>query len=952
MFKLIRKTDMPAYNGTGYFYKNDKTGMEVFSIENDSEELTASFTFATPSQDSTGLAHILEHTVLSGSAKYPVKDPFTEIYNSSPNTFLNAMTFCDKTMYPFSSPLKKDFDIIFDIYADAVFAPLLRKQSFEQEGVRFYNGKVDGVVFNEMRGALSSEDSIVNTYSVNKLYKGTPYEYDSGGNPVHITELTYEKYLERYRQWYSPANCRLFLYGKLNTVEYLEKIEKQYLTDECLTRWTGKKIMTLSEKRHGRYRPLRDMQYCPAKGANSVVLTWLTSSGDDPFETLVLSVLTDILLGEPGAPLYKAITESGLGKDLNPVSGMDSEFPILPFTVGFVDAKKNCEDRIESFILNELGKIAKNGLDKDAVKAALKRQAFRLREIQGSSYPYGITVAMRSARYWLRGTEPEYALDNETLLKRLEDEVAKGAFFEKWILKNLVKNKRRCLLTVKEDKNYEKKLQARLDEKYREFTGKIEPDVYRRAQADFEEFIKTEDSAKELKKIPRIKRKDIPNRIPHFDMKEQNIDKVSVRTLELFTRGICYINLAFDVTSLNEKEKKLLPLLVRFMQMCGTSEHDYTKIGTLVKQYTGGFLISQLNASKTDGNPLSVITVRTRALEEDTSEAFRLVNEILTDSDFSDYKRIKASLTDLVTDFESSYLEGANVFATISSSASLSAICKEGEISVGTSAYIYLSSILKKFSSEKKHLRDSMKRLRDKVISKSLMTIQIGCEKNFTDRALENVRTFINGLPDRKHRINTGFYTDFKKTKAKTLIQVGGGPSYNSVSFALKCKTEKELAAAILFSSVVSGNFLFETIRGKNGAYGAECHVDIQEKIFSMSSYRDPEIEETYKIFKEALSYKVSKSDIDYTVVTILGKELKPLTPKNMCYEAFRRSLFGITDAMYLERRKAILSLTVNDMEETSKRLKKDFSSKSIASVSSVKNSALFENGQIVKLTL
>ena len=247
MFDLIRKTPMKEYNGICYFYRHNRTGMEVLFIKNDSQEMTCAFTFATPSQDSKGLAHILEHTVLCGSKRFPVKDPFTEIYNSSPNTFLNAMTFYDKTMYPFSSPLKKDFDIIFDIYADAVFNPLLRRESFEQEGVRFFKNKVDGVVFNEMRGARSTEDSAVSTYSTNKLFEGTGYEYDSGGNPVYIAELTYEEYLERYRQWYSPANCRLFFFGDMDVQPYLDKLEELYLGPENDSRWSGKKIETRPE---------------------------------------------------------------------------------------------------------------------------------------------------------------------------------------------------------------------------------------------------------------------------------------------------------------------------------------------------------------------------------------------------------------------------------------------------------------------------------------------------------------------------------------------------------------------------------------------------------------------------------------------------------------------------------------------------------------------------------
>ena len=315
---------MPEYGGEACLYVHDVTGMEVFHIKNSDTERCCNFMFSTPSEDSKGVAHIIEHTVLCGSKRFPVKDPFSQVLLSSPNTFLNAITFTDKTMYPFASPLKKDFDILFDIYSDAVFAPLLRRESFLQEGIRAFDGKFDGVVFNEMCGARSTEDSVVQSCSTRDMFRGTPYEFDSGGDPINIVDLTYEEYLERYRKWYSPSNCRLFLYGDLDACEYLDKVEQRYLKG----REKGEKIIPKSaDYLMKELKPMRIHENCPAGDARSVVLTWLTTEGDDTLEVLTVSTLVDILLGNPGAPLYKAITESDLGDDLNPLSGTDVDSP-------------------------------------------------------------------------------------------------------------------------------------------------------------------------------------------------------------------------------------------------------------------------------------------------------------------------------------------------------------------------------------------------------------------------------------------------------------------------------------------------------------------------------------------------------------------------------------------------------------------------------------------------
>ncbi len=948
MFDLIRTTPMKEYNGTAYFYRHDRTGMEVLFIKNDSSEMTCAFTFATPSQDSKGLAHIIEHTVLSGSGRFPVKDPFTEIYNSSPNTFLNAMTFYDKTMYPFSSPLKKDFDIIFDIYSDAVFNPLLRRESFEQEGVRFFNGKVDGVVFNEMRGARSTEDSVVAAYSINKLFNGTGYEHDSGGNPEFIADLTYEEFIQRYRLWYSPANCRLFFFGNIEIQQYLDCIETRYLGPENDSRWVGKKIYTKpSDLVLPDVEDERDVRFCSSQNANSVVMTWLTNASDDPYECLTASILTDILLGNPGAPLYKAITESDLGDDLNSNCGMDGEYPFIPFTVGFVDAKPDKEDEIEKFIISALKEIVNKGLEPDAIDAALKRQAFKIREIKGTNEPYGLMVAMRAARYWLRGTEPEKGLDNLSGLERLKTECKGSKYFENWIRKNLIDNHRRCLLTVKEDKDCENRLQKILDEKCRKMERLIGLEKLKEYQKDFELFCVSEDSEEELSKIPRITRNDLPDRIPKLDLEEVTLDGVPVKTMKIFTRGICYINLAFDVTFLNEEEKKLLTLLIRFMQMSGTKKHDYSKLGTLVKKYTGDFNMIYCCASKTDGNPLSVVFVRTRALEEDVGNAFDITREILLETDFSDEKRIRSSLIDIITDIESDYLDSANAFATIHACSSLSAIDKEADITMGTQSYLYLKELL---DSEKK-LGPVLKDLHDRVFGKNRLTMQLGCEEEYLEKNITTSSVFIQSFPLVKEESSSDFYDRYNRPEYKnTRILVSSGPAYNALAFRVNCDSQSELAGISLFCSIVSGNFLFDEIRSKNGAYGAECHLDLQEKILSMSSYRDPQIQNTLKIFKEALSYRISEKELDSTVVTIIGKELKPMIPKAMCFEAFRRSLYGMSDDLYLRRRKVILSMTLEKLAEIARKLREDIERG--CSCSSVCSSVDDTSDQIIKLGL
>ena len=490
MFDLIRRTPLEDYNGEGLFYVHRETGMEVFHIKNTDAERTCSFIFATPSEDDKGVAHILEHTVLSGSERFPVKDPFIQVQKSSPNTFLNAVTFGDKTMYPFSSPLKKDFDNLFDLYADSVFAPLLRKNSFYQEGIRLFDGKPDGVVYNEMLGSRDNEDSILQMALNEVLFEGTPYQYDSGGNPLSIVTLSYEEYLARYKKWYSPTNCRLYLFGDLDTQEYLDKLEERYLKKAK----RGEKFIPSSEKYlQPQLKPSQKVVGCPSKEASSVVLGWLTTVSNDPLETLTLSIIVDILLGNPGAPLYRAIVESDLGEDLNPISGTSPDCPVLPFTVGFTGAKPGKEKEIEAFLLDTLTKLVKNGLPKKDVAAIVKRNEYKLQEIPESSVPFGLNTCIKASRTWLRGKTPEEGIRDIERLNRFKKLMESGHYLEDWIQKNLLDNPRRVLLSTVYDPDYQKTSNEELERKVSQM-----PIPSQQEKEAFETFINTPDAQRLL----------------------------------------------------------------------------------------------------------------------------------------------------------------------------------------------------------------------------------------------------------------------------------------------------------------------------------------------------------------------------------------------------------------------------------------------------------------------
>ena len=916
MFELVRSTPMGEYNGVADFYVHDTTGMEVFHIRNNDEECCCSFMFSTPSQDSKGVAHILEHTVLCGSRRFPVKDPFSQVLLSSPNTFLNAMTFVDKTMYPFASPLKKDFDILFDIYADAVFDPLLRRESFLQEGVRHMDGHFDGVVFNEMCGARSTEDSVVQACIYRDLFKGTPCEYDSGGDPCHIVDLTYEEYLDRYRKWYSPSNCRLFLSGNLEAREYLDKLEERYLKG----RERGEKIIPKSEfYMQNSLKPSVSGATCPAGDSRSVVLSWLTAPGDDPLEILTASVLVDMLLGNPGAPLYNAIIESDLGEDLHPLSGTDVECPVLTFSVGFSHARKGREKDIEEFFLEQIRSYVRDGLPDDVVRAAIKRLEFKEQEIPGDGVPFGILTCMKAARCWLRGRDPEAGVASMDRLKRLKEKVAGGRYFESWMQANLLDNPRRSLLVVESDDRYDDRLKEMLAEKLK---GKEVPSGEEREA--FSRFVNEPDSEEALASIGRITIEDLPRRIPRYRSRCTVLEGgARYYEYDVFTRGIVYLNIAFDTRHLDLEEKRLLPLLIRAMQMCGTKHHDFRQVSTLIKMLTGSFFMFPNAGRDVHRKPMSHVVVRSKMLREDFAPAMDLIAELLTEPDLSDGVRIRASLTDMITEFESGYTYSGNSYAVLGASSVYSASAMESELNVGTTLWLYLVQLRRDLDEGKTSLESLSGRLTKlwkRVFTQRAMKVHTG-----SDVPEGSLKQIVSSFADRfevgKFVRSSDFYRNCELPEPGTTVRpvvytVPSGPAFNALAVRLTKDDELSMVASTLLSSVLSSGYLWSVVRGVNGAYGVESHVDRMEGLFVFSSYRDPRIRGTLEVFLKALSEEVPGQEMDYAVVSILGRELRPLSPQTKSSEAFRSVLSGSSYRRYLTRRNLLLSMTVKDLSD------------------------------------
>lgn len=927
MFDLIRRTPLKEYNGEGLFYVHEGTGMEVFHIKNDDPELTCSFTFSTPSEDDKGVAHILEHTVLCGSKRYPVKDPFNVIQQSSPNTFLNAVTFGDKTMYPFSSPIKKDFDNLFDVYADSVFAPLLRKNSFYQEGIRLFDGKPDGVVYNEMCGARDTEDSILQLALNKAFFEGTPYAYDSGGNPLSIITLSYEEYLKRYKKWYSPTNCRMFLFGNLDAQEYLDKLEERYLNKAQ----KGEKIIPYSENylpklSKNQIKPQYQVYGCPSQEASSVVVNWLTVPSSDPVEMLTLSVLVDVLLGNTGAPLYKAIVESDLGEDLNPMSGTSPDSPLLPFTVGFTGAKPEKAKEIEAFILDTLTKLVKNGLPKENVAAVLKRMEFKLQEIPEGATPVGISACIKADRYWHRGKNPEDGIRDFKRLEILKEKMKSGHYLEDWLQKNILDNPNRLLLSVVYDPDYNQKAKAEEERILSQIKLPSEEE-----KQDFENFVNTPNSPEALDSIGHITRDDIPPSPKMVRHKHYKSEKgAQLYVLPLFTRSIVLLKMYFDVRNLTEEEHLLVPILIRLLNMCGTKSHSYDEFETYIRMCTGGFGIDFNNGRTAyTYKPLSGVSLGTRCLRSELPKVLALIDELLFEADTKDLSRIKAVLTDLIMDFRNNYAYSASSYAALNAASALSATARESEYNLGTQYWFYLEELKKKTDKSLKAMKtlsEGLTNLYKKLFTQKRLMVHITSEEP-TKECSQLVLQHINKYPEGKFVRVSNYYKKYQKkpeeeVKLTRCFELSSGPAFNVLTIGLAGFSEREIVTAQLLGDLMTSGYLWQTVRAQNGAYGVACSFDELEQMMAFSSYRDPCIEKTLQAFLKALDSEFTEEEVEHNIVMMLCREIRPQYPKMYSQMCFKMKQANSSWKRHLRRREILRTLTKEDFKAVAQKIK------------------------------
>ncbi len=891
-YELISKTDIEDIKSTGYILKHKKTGAKIVVIENDDDNKVFYVGFRTPPEDSTGVPHIIEHSVLCGSDKYPAKDPFVELAKGSLNTFLNAMTYPDKTVYPVASCNDQDFRNLCDVYLDAVFHPNIysRPQIFKQEGWHYEieneNAPItlNGVVYSEMKGAFSSPDDMLSRAIFDSLFPDTCYGVESGGDPDVIPQLTYEQFLDFHHRYYHPSNSYIYLYGNADMNERLDYIDRNYLSEyDHLDIDSEVRLQDSFKEPKDIVKEYPITNDEPDTQNSYLSYNVVIGTSLDPKLYVAFQILEYALLSSPGAVLKKALLDSGICKDVQ--STYENGVLQPYFSVIVKNADLDNKDRFVGIIKDVLSAAAADGIDKKAIKAAINLFEFRFREADFGHYPKGLMYGLQALDSWLYDENDPFmhirALATFEYLKKM----AEGDYFEKLIEKYLLSNTHVSTvslvpvkgLTAKKDRQLEEKLK-----KYKDTLTKEEIKALIEDTAALHAYQEEEDSPEVLSCIPLLKVSDIKKEAEPFVNESFEVAGRTCLYHDVFTNGIGYLTVDYDLSCVSEDLIPYVGLLKAVLGLVNTADHSYGDLANEIFLNSGGISFSAAVYSDVDDyRKFSyMFEVTAKVLYEKLPFAFEMINEIIYTSDLTDKKRLYELIAMLKSRLQSSMMYSGHVVAMHRALAGISESDMIGEMTGGIGLYRLVEAIESDFDNRADEVIGKLKEVSKLIFNvENIRLIDYTAEKKEYKTFADEVSKFIDkasSAPAQKADIT------FKRSKFSE-----GYKTSAKVQYVAKAGTyldpKKPYTGALKVLRVIMGyDYLWNQVRVVGGAYGCFASFSRNGKI-TFSSYRDPNLKRTLDVFDGAVDYlknfDVSERDMTKYIIGTMSDVDTPMTP-------------------------------------------------------------------------
>lgn len=924
-YEVVLTEDLPDLKSKGYLLKHKKSGARVLLMENDDENKVFTVGFRTPPSDSTGVPHIMEHSVLCGSRDFPVKDPFVELVKGSLNTFLNAMTYPDKTVYPVASCNDKDFQNLMHVYMDAVFYPNIYQHDeiFRQEGWSYKldepDGKLEynGVVYNEMKGAFSSPEGVLDRVILNSLFPDTSYAYESGGDPEEIPNLTYEQFLDFHRKYYHPSNSYIYLYGDMDMEEKLKWLDENYLcefdaaevdSEICFQKPFDKMIEVEKTYSISSEETEEENTYL---SYNKVIATSLDEKLYQAFQ-----ILDYALLSAPGAPLKKALMDAGIGKDI--MGSYDNGIYQPIFSIIAKNAEPQQKEQFVQVIEDTLRKIVEDGIDRKALEAGINYHEFRFREADFGNYPKGLMYGLDLFDSWLYDEKKPFihmqAIPTFAFLK----EQIGTRYFEDLIQKWILDNPHGSMVIVKPERGRTARMDRELDEKLQTYKAGLSPDEVEKLARDTAELIvyqESEEAREDMEKIPVLGREDISREIAPICNEERVCGGIPMVYHNVETNGIGYVTLLFDLSGVPEEKLPYVGMLQAVLGIIDTTHYEYGELFNEINVHTGGIGTSlELYPDVTkvkEKEFRATFEMKGKALYPKMDVLFKMMREILTESKLEDEKRLKEILSMLKSRLQMSFLSSGHTTAALRALSYSSPLSKFKDDTDGIGYYEAVKEIEEHFEEKKEELIANLKELAARIFRADNLMISYTAAPEGLDAVEKEMETFKNGLFERTDgdeqenrcilhcvKRNEGFKTSSKvQYVARTGNFIDGGAAYSGALHILKV--------------ILSYDYLWQNIRVKGGAYGCMCNFNRIGEGY-LISYRDPNLEKTIDVYEKVTEYlrnfEADDRDMNKYIIGTISNIDRPMNPSAKGTRSMNLYMNHVTEEMIRKEREEILN--------------------------------------------
>jgi Zn-dependent M16 (insulinase) family peptidase len=921
-YDLLEKRDIKELATVAHLYRHRKTGAQVLSLINQDENKVFGITFRTPPRSSTGLPHILEHSVLCGSRKYPVKEPFVELLKSSLKTFLNAFTYPDKTCYPVASQNRQDFYNLIDVYLDAVFHPLLTPYVLQQEG---WHHELDhpekplaykGVVYNEMKGAYASPENLLSRYTIQTLFPETPYAFDSGGDPREIPDLSFEVFESFHRRHYHPSNARIYFYGDDDPDHRLEILDAYLDEFDALEVDSGITLQAPFARPTSVSKP-----YVVGDGADKpksmVTVGWVLGETADARVNLALNALQFILLGMPGSPLRKSLIDSGLGEDLAG-EGLGTELRQIYFSTGLKGVAVENVSRVEPLILQTLSELSRNGIARPTIEAAMNTIEFRLRENNTGRFPRGLLLMLRALTTWLYDQDPFALLAFEDPLQHLKSRVNMDRrHFEDLLSDRFLTNPHRATLVLEPDQGLMAQLNTEEQTRLEAERSKMSGDQLARVVADTERLRALQerpDPPEALARIPVLEVADLDRENKPIPLSLGTQGETKLLFHDLFTNGILYVDIAMDAGGLPTTHLPLVPLLGRAFTEMGTEREDFVTLNQRISRETGGIWSETFASGTNDRGAAVCLLMRAKGMSNRAHTLVDLLQDLLLSVKLENKERFRQILLEEKARYEERLIPEGHGIVGLRLRSHFGPAQWAAEQMGGIHYLQFLRGLAKDFDGLWKTVLDGLKDLHHRLINGGRMIFNLTLDEKAWQGAEPHVRSLMGRIPRHGHHPARW---NWETPPFHEAMVVPSQVNYVGKGLNLYTSGYRFHGSSLVVSRYVRNKFLWERVRVQGGAYGAFSSFDRHSGTMTLVSYRDPNILKTLDAFDHVPhfleSIELTDEELDRSILGAIGELDAYMLPDAKGRASMLRFLTGDTDAIRQRMREEMLATRKDD---------------------------------------